>query len=360
MEYLRLKDVDLRQSIGTRVFLTFMAKDVSVRVQKDKVTKFIVFNMADKGTTIEARIFGATDAQIEMIKEGSVYNSAVDIKPYDKAPSGYSCIIYNIDYSSLSPKLFADWADNMNESRNSIDEAIKKYYNTVYGKIGYPILIKHWERFVTWTAASGMHHTQLGGLLTHTAEVVETAEHMADYYNNRYGYSLINKPLLVWSAILHDIGKTSELDVDILSGKVEYSREACLQTHIMGILADVEQEIFCQKLGEQCYELGDTDEPVPQKSDEQIMDEQEACLLLKHCLAAHHGKLEYGSPITPSVPEAMLLNIMDELSAEVFRYNKAFKDTGIRETSTQWLGGNLVKYYRDDTKVLGDTNNFGG
>lgn len=351
MEYTRLHAADLKSQIGTRVFLTFLARDVSIRVQKDKVTKFIVFNMVDKSKVIEARLFGADDKTIETIKEGRVYNAAVDIKPYDKAPDGYSCIIYNIDYSNIPPESFSDWAPDLDLCKNKIEEVLTSYYDTYYGQITYPIIVKYWGKFSKWTAARGQHHTQLGGLLLHTAEVVEISEKLADYFNNKYGETFVNKPLLLCAAILHDVGKTLEYDVDVISGKTEYNRHSALGTHIMDILSIVDI---------QAYELGfgtdreldengiDTDE---QKTDEAIEDEKEAIELLKHCLAAHHGKLEYGSPITASTPEAMILNIADNLSAEMYKFNRAFQSLGPGDWTSVWGSNGYIKYYKDNSKL---------
>ena len=350
MEYTRLGSVDLKQNIGQRVFVTFLARDVSVRFQKDKVTKMVVFNMVDKDTCIEARIFGATDEQINMIKEGTVYNGAVDVKPYEKSSNGYSCIIYNMDFSNIPANYFADWADGLDESRDVINNALVDNYETIYGKITYPILIRYWDKFSTWSAASSMHHTQLGGLLTHTAEVVSISSRLADYFNDKYGETFINKPLLVCAAMLHDIGKIQELDVDPLSGKTEYSTHSVLASHIMDILKEVDLEAYNLGLGDP--EISDEDgNVIGHKDSDSVEDEIEAVDLLKHCLAAHHGKLEYGSPITASTPEAILLHMSDMLSSEMFRYNKNLKDIEPGSFKSTWLGGEFVKYYKDTSKM---------
>ena len=176
MEYIRLGKQDFKNNIGNRVYVTFLAKDVSVRLQKDKVTKFVVFNMADKDTIIEARVFGASEQMIELIQEGKVYNGAIDVKPYEKSSTGFSCIVYNMDFSDIPPEYFADWADNLDHSRDIINKVINSCYDTYYGKLTYTIISKYWDKFSKWAAASSMHQNQLGGLLSHTADVVEICD----------------------------------------------------------------------------------------------------------------------------------------------------------------------------------------
>lgn len=350
MEYTRLSKADLKGQIGSRVFLSFLTRDVSVRLQKDKVTKFIVFNMVDRDTTVEARLFGATDDLIKMVEEGKVYNAAVDVKPYEKSPDGYSCIIYNIDYSQLPPEQFVDWAENLDLCKASIESVLSTHMETCYFQLTYPIVVKYWEKFSTWTAARGQHHTQLGGLLKHTTEVVEISGLLADYFNNLYGENFIDKALVQCAAILHDVGKTLEYEVNTSSGKTEYSGHSLLATHVMDILSIVDLQAYelgfgsDRVLDENGNETGDI------KSDEAKQEEKESLELLKHCLAAHHGKLEFGSPITASVPEAVILNMADVISAEMYKFDRAFKSLEPGEWTSAWSGRELVKFYKDSGK----------
>lgn len=350
MEYLRVGTVDFKSNIGNRMYLVFMARDVSVRLQKDKVTRFVSFNMVDKEVSIEAKLFGANDSQIEMITEGGVYQAAVDVKTYDKSPSGYSCIIYNIDYNAEPADSFVDWADNLDECQKIIERSLPDIIESLYGKIAYPILAENWANFARWTAASSQHHTRLGELLVHTSEVVQLCSDLADYFNSIYGYNFINKPLLLSAAMIHDLEKIRELNVNINSGKTEYSNHAALCSHIMDILSDVDIQAYKLKLGVQVTIINDIGEEEDTKTQEQLDEEKEAVELLKHCLAAHHGKMEYGSPVTPHIPEANLLNIADNLSADMYRFNRSFKDIEPGQSTTYWSGGSMVVTYKDSTK----------
>ncbi len=38
---------------------------------------------------------------------------------------------------------------------------------------------------------------------------------------------------------------------------------------------------------------------------------------LKHCILAHHGELEYGSPKKPALAEAVALNLADNTDARL-------------------------------------------
>ena len=71
---------------------------------------------------------------------------------------------------------------------------------------------------------------------------------------------------------------------------------------------------------------------------------------MKHCIFAHHGKKEYGSPIEPHCPEAYILNIADGLSAEMFRYNKTFESLEKANSNTVWTCGQMVVTYKASNK----------
>ena len=329
MEYKRLNQIDFKPNIGNRVFVEFMARGVDVRSQRDGINKYIVLNMCDKGIEIEARMFGVREEVINMVQDGKIYKAAIDVKKYEKSPSGYSCILYNIDYSNSNANEFIEWMEGMAESQQRLENVLGDIIETVYGKIAYAIIVENWDKFVRWTAAKGQHHNKLGGLIVHTREVVDLCDELGDYFNETYGDGFINRALLLSSAILHDLGKIWELDVDVNTGGTEYSTGSSLSTHIMDIISAV--DIMAYRLG-----FGE--------------EESEEIRLLKHSLAAHHGKLEYGSPITPSTPEATILNIADSLSADMYKYNKVFKDIGSGESSSSWTSDGYKRTYKESNK----------
>ena len=67
------------------------------------------------------------------------------------------------------------------------------------------------------------------------------------------------------------------------------------------------------------------------------IDSEESRLII-HCVLAHHGELEYGSPVKPCIPEAQLVNYLDNISAKA----DIFHNTGSMEKSFA-LGTHVVK-----------------
>lgn len=350
MEYKHIRDIDFKSNVNNRVFGIFLARDVDVRLQKDGIKKFISLNMCDRDFIIDAKKFGASDNEIALMKNGGVYCAAIDIKPYAKSPTGYSAQLYNFDVYNEDPSRFVEWAEGMEDAQDTIQRALDIISESIYKDLVYNILIAHWNDFCVWTAASGMHHNILGGLVVHTAEVIDQCDILCDYWNNKYGPTFINKALLLSGALLHDIAKTLELDVDRLSGTTTYSKQGALETHITMCVSLIDVEAYRLHLGQQTYIINEAGEQEPIKTKDQLEYEKESLSLLKHLILSHHGTKEYGSPISPNIPEAVILNKADEMSAEMYRFNKNFNNMEPSTSNVAWLAGNMVVTYKDNSK----------
>jgi 3'-5' exoribonuclease len=341
MEYIHIEQIDFANNIGNRVYGVFLVTNVEVREQKNG-GKYMNIRMADKGKIVEAKKFNVSPDDIERIKSGSVYYGAIDVKEYDKSDCGYSCIIYNIDISNEMPQAFIEWDNKLEWAGKVIVEAINSIENQCYLEIVTNTMKPVWDKFFQWKAASSMHHNVMGGLAVHTAEVVSGARAIAGLYRNIYGEKSINMDLVIAGALLHDVGKVEELSVDLCNGVAEYSNRAALESHLTISYDMITRTAVKLGIGEQNEDRS--------KTDEQIAKETEDLRLLRHIMLAHHGKREYGSPITPSIPEAFIVHKADEISAEMFAFNKEFKDMKNSESKSAWINGLLNVKYKDYTK----------
>jgi 3'-5' exoribonuclease len=141
------------------------------------------------------------------------------------------------------------------------------------------------KQFKSAPAAKKMHHAYVGGLLEHTLSMVVLAGRIIGHYSGLDG------DLVVAGAILHDIGKTRELDYAL---SFDYSDEGRLLSHIV---------IGLQILDEKIKDLENFPKP---KAD-----------LLRHMIVSHHGSRELGSPEPPKTIEAVLLHYIDEIDSRV-------------------------------------------
>ena len=61
---------------------------------------------------------------------------------------------------------------------------------------------------------------------------------------------------------------------------------------------------------------------------------------LVHCILAHHGELEYGSPKKPALAEALALSFADNVDAKMETIREIF--TNVPENSVEWQGFNRL------------------
>ena len=163
------------------------------------------------------------------------------------------------------------------------------------------------KAFQFHSAAKTVHHGFVGGLLEHTLSVTKLCDYYAGYY------PMINRDLLLTAAIFHDIGKTRELS---RFPENDYTDDGQLLGHII---------IGTEMVGESIRSIPGFPEKLATE--------------LKHCILAHHGELEYGSPKKPALLEALALNFADNTDAKMETMIEALQSGG---ENKGWLGYNRL------------------
>lgn len=325
MEAVRLSDCNFKDNIGERLDVIFLVKSVTIREYSNKSGEFMIVTMKDKDKEVEAKIWVVSEQIKNTVVAGKVCEAFIDVKPYDKSKDGFSCIIASIGVTEYNPELFIEWDETLEICNKKLQNLLVILQGSVYDDICRKIILENWQKYASWAAGKGKHHTQLGALLCHCVSVAAEALKAAEHYNEIYNDKFINKQLLVAAGLLHDIGKLKELHVDISSGAVEYTKTAVLKTHIMEGLLIIDREAV--KLG--------------------IDPDSEEIMLLEHLIASHHGRLEWGSPVEPTIPEAVLLHYADVIDSEMWRYHKEFKQLEGGNFSTIWVGGKASNIYKE-------------
>ncbi len=169
------------------------------------------------------------------------------------------------------------------------------------------------KEFMQHSAAKSVHHGYVGGLMEHTLSVAAVCDYFAHHYPD------LNRDLLITAALCHDIGKVRELTA---FPRNDYSDEGQLIGHIvMGyeIIMNTARQI--------------PDFPPVLASE------------LGHCILAHHGELEYGSPKKPALMEAMALSFADNVDAKLETMREALgaaDRSGKSKENNGWIGFNRL------------------
>lgn len=136
-------------------------------------------------------------------------------------------------------------------------------------------------------AAKTVHHAIRGGLLKHIVSICHIMEFVANHYN------FLNRDLLIFGALFHDIGKIWELDITA-QDQIFYTEKGQLLGH-MSLACDL----------------------VEKKSQKILGFPEDLKVILKHIILSHHGKIEYGSPKLPMFPEAAVIAMVDDFDSKV-------------------------------------------
>lgn len=162
------------------------------------------------------------------------------------------------------------------------------------------------KRFCFHSAAKSVHHGFVGGLLEHTLSVTRNCDFFAKCY------PILNRDLLLSAAIFHDIGKLEELST---FPENDYTDDGQLLGHIM---------IGTEWIGSKICTI----EGFPKR----LANE------LKHCILAHHGELEFGSPKKPALVEALALSFADNVDAKMQTFKELFSN--VTDNNLEWQGYN--------------------
>ncbi len=276
---------------------------------KAKQGKWFEIRIADKSGEATLKYWGGENEDIEQL-----YNSISEgdvIKVNGKARARGDKIEINVneggvertenfkieDFIATSKKDIKKIMEKIEELIENIqNKHLKQLLNSFFGDE------KFREKFMKAPAAMHLHQNWIGGLAEHTYNVTEICIKVAELYPE------LNKELLITGALLHDIGKTEELESKTT---INVTEKGMLIGHLVEGTMLVREHI---------NKIDGFPKPLENK--------------IIHMLLSHHGKLENGSPKTPIFPEALVLYIADLMDSQVSYMLQLKKDAN---TESDWI-----------------------
>ena len=283
--YPKFKEISLDTATWTVAFLGAIEE----RETKSK-KPFCTFHLLDGAIAIIANLWNTEKKDIYKVQE----KAAPDDAKLE-------------DYLLTAP---IPSQDMMDEIKSILSKEISE---TELYPLVMEILDENADKLLYWAAAKTIHHNCYGGLLYHMLRMLKTAVILSRVYR-------FDKELLYSAVILHDIGKLQELDTDA-TGVAEYTVDGNLFGHTLLAIEMIDRKNF-----------------------ENPTYPAEKIRLLKHCIAAHHGQLEYGAITMPAVKEAMLLHEIDVIDASMYQYEQAEKTLNPGEMSDRIFGLGVKVY----------------
>jgi len=266
---------------------TFLVRDKIMAMAKNG-KPYMTLKLMDRTGEVEGRIWDRVDEFSRLFEKDDFIRIAGKASVY---LGKMQLVIQEVERMDESAVDLADFLPVASRTPSEMMDEVR----AMVARMSDPNIISLMEAFLSdeeftkryslAPAAKTMHHVYLGGLLEHSLAVASLAEDICRRYPR------IDRDLLVAGALLHDIGKVTELSY---LRSFDYTDEGKLLGHIM--------------IGVEMLEAKIRSLPsFPAMT----------ATHLKHLLLSHHGQYEFGSPKRPKTLEATVLNYLDDMDSKI-------------------------------------------
>ncbi len=295
-------------------------------------SNYIHMILSDRTGQLLTRVWQATQQQFESIPDGGFLRVRGRTESYKGAlqfiVEGMRPVQQNeVDLADFIPRTKYDvdqmWQETLEILRTlrnpDLQALIKRFVDD-------RALV---EKLKIAPAAVSMHHAYLGGLLEHTLSVLKLACLVFGQTDDSTShYPEVSRDLVLAGVFLHDIAKTSEFAFDT---SFNYTDSGQLIGHIVQSALWIDQKIADVE--------AESKRPFP-------VDLQN---VLTHIVLSHHGTYEYGSPRLPAVPEAIAVNLLDNLDAKLHMFLRQIDhDADAESRWTQFVPALQTKIFKPD------------
>jgi len=281
-------------SVGDQVVDFFLVKHKELEWFRDRTRgQFLTLVLMDRTGEILARVWEQGPELAEVFEEGDVIKIQGEVEEFRDRRQ---IVVERLRLAQPEEYTLEDFLPSTKRDVEAmwrtLEEAIEELENphlkalcqAVFGDEEFA------ASFRRAPAARRVHHAYLGGLLEHVAELLVLARPLCRLFPD------IDRDLLVAGILLHDIGKVREFTYE---REITYSDAGRLLGHVL--LSD---EMLVSHLARM--------EDFP----------EELALRLRHMVLSHHGRYEWGSPRRPKTLEACALHYLDNLDAQVNRFQQ--------------------------------------
>ena len=273
-------------NLPSQSFLVSDVKKLETKAQKP----YLAFKAGDNTGNIECVWWDyatADEGSQNLVKDGALVDLGGQISKYkEKLQFKVSGLRAgsDTDMTQFEKRSKYDELEMWNEFLGYAISFKHKYFREVASLI----VLQYKEQFISKPAATGMHHAFKHGLLEHTLQMIKTGEKIFElpFYSEE-----LNWDLCMFGLMFHDFGKI-----------FEYGDAPGFKKTISGVKVPHIPKTAAI-IYHKCQEL-----QVP----DIVCDEMMSVVL------SHHRFLEWGSPVTPSSPEALFVHYVDNLHGDVF------------------------------------------
>jgi 3'-5' exoribonuclease len=315
---------DVAKFENQAVIAYFAVTSKQLRSRKDG-GQYMAVTLGDRTGQIESRMWENFAEAAPGFEQGDVVKVRAEVCRYNGR------LQLNLEKLRRATADEFELADYVPQTRKNVEELWSSLVRSVdsFSDLSLQALVRSFlddavisAAFREAPAAKSLHHAWMGGLLEHVVSLMGICELAAQHYPE------INRDLLLTGVILHDIGKLEELR---WGTSFDYTLEGQLVGHITLGIAMIEKKLAMLP-----------DFPPRLR------------MLVEHMVLSHHGKLEFGSPKLPMIPEAVLLHYLDDLDAKMHTIRSEFE----RHETQGGEAGEMTDWVRSMDRPLLNTATF--
>lgn len=278
---------DLAQHVSQGITSFFLVQSKEVRTTREG-KPYLALRLADRTGSVEARLWDEVAEVEPTFERDDVVKVEATVESYKgktqlKVKRLRSAQDSEVELADYLPETAKDvealYAELLGVARGVVHPHLRQLLLAVLEDAELALRLKQAP------GAKTLHHAYRGGLVEHIVSLCRFCRLAAQNYPE------IDLDLLLTGAILHDIGKVYELSYE---RSLDYTTTGNLLGHIA---------IALELLGRKMDGL----EGFP----------ADLRVLVQHLILSHHGRLEFGSPVTPKFPEAVLLHYLDDVDSKM-------------------------------------------
>lgn len=300
---------------NAKVSSPFVVKEKTLASFRNKPGKYLSLTLGDRTGDIKGRVWDNAEQVAAQFEVGDVvavlgrvdeYQGQLQLVVERIAPAegdSYDPAELTVRAARSEAELLAELDEKISQVE---DTDLRALLQSIFGEAGFR------ARFAASHGARSLHHSYLGGLLEHTLHVVDILWAVAALYPE------MDRDLLTAGGLLHDIGKTEEL-------------EGVLTSHYTDLGRFVGHTVLTDRMV--TAKMGELEGFPPHKAN-----------LLTHMLLSHHGEKEWGAPVLPSTMEACALHYADNLDARVQGFKQVIAQEG--------AAGGWSEYHRSYQRAI--------
>ena len=311
-----INEIEPGQSIND----IYIVKDPILR-STTKGDLYIAMFLCDRSGQLNGRMWQASEAIYSALPKPGFVQIQGRSELYQ---NNLQIVVNSINVIDKSKIKIEDFLARTDKDVEKLFEEIKEILNRIQNN-NIKILLREFlsdeglmKKFKDAPAAMKLHHSYIGGLIEHTHTMLKVADSILPLYPQ------VQADLVRAGIFLHDIGKTEELEYDMV---FSYTDSGQLIGHIaQGLL------ILKQK--------ADNLVAKGKAIDKTILD------AIGHIILSHHGQYEFGSPKLPATAEAYMVNYIDDMDAKIGQVTEAIENEMSDSNWTGWQKALETRLYR--------------